>query len=60
MVIRDPETGEHTKEMVFWINLISEILNNTQLAEKGEPGSPVSIRFQSKYLEKLNKNFDKF
>lgn len=41
MVIVNPETGEPTPEMVFWINLISQILNNTQLAEKGEPGPPV-------------------
>ena len=42
MVIVDPESGEVTKEFVFWINLISEILNVTQIAEKGQPGDQVS------------------
>ena len=41
LVIVDPETGGNTKEFVVWVNLISEVLNVTQLAEKGEPGPEV-------------------
>ena len=41
LVVVDPETGGQTKEFVVWVNLISEVLNVTQLAEKGEPGQEV-------------------
>ena len=42
LVVVDPETGGQTKEFVVWVNLISEVLNYTQLAEKGDRGLEVS------------------
>ena len=41
IIIRDPKGGPG-KEFVIWVNLISEIINKTKLAEKGEKGLEVS------------------
>ena len=56
LIIVDPETGKPTQELVFWINLISEILNVTQLAEKGEPGEPVSRSLNYYIIELFPRN----
>lgn len=41
LVIFRPEAPTYSKEFIIWVNLISDVLNMTNLAEKGQPGEEV-------------------